>query len=266
MLDPYPFYMNLPEIICMKHSKWLVASLSTLMVSSMITAETQRTVFTQENRLPEWEQLEAGISIRYREYADVFDGAEVTETVPYVRYGLTRDISVQVGLPFVNVEPNLGSSESGLGDIEVTFLLRAYEDLFGYPYFIPHLTVTLPTGDDDKGLGAGDPVFTGGISYGDKMYEFISWVWDASYRVNPNADNQFMLSASVLWHVSEQLIFLAEARYTDKADLNPDDNSILGLAGMVYNFTEALQMGIHLGAGLTDDTDALGQFRLSYSF
>ncbi len=250
----------------MKHSKWLIASLSTLVVSSMVTAETQRTVFTQENRLPEWEQFETGVNIRYREIADVFNGAEVTETVPYLRYGLTRDITVQVGVPFVNVEPDMGSSESGIGDVELSVLLRAYQDIFGYPYFIPHLTVTLPTGDEDKGLGAGDPVVTAGISYGDKMYDFISWVWDASYRVNPNTDNQFLLSSSVLWHVSEQLVFVAEVRFTDKADTNPDDNSLLGLGGMVYNFTDALQMGVHAGVGFTDDTDTIGQFRLSYSF
>lgn len=250
----------------MKHSKWLAASLSTLMISTMIPAEPQRTVFTQENRLPDWEQIEAGITLRYRETADRFNGAEITETVPYLRYGLSRDIAVQIGLPLVSIDPDFGSSESGLGDIEVSLLLRAHQDLFGYPYFIPHLTVTLPTGDDEKGLGEGDPVFTAGLSYGDKMYDFISWVWDASYRVNPNTDNQFMLSASILWHVSEQLVFIAEARYTDKADLNPDDNSVLGLGGMVYNFSDALQMGVYLGTGFTDDTDALGQFRLSYSF
>lgn len=250
----------------MTHSKWLVAALSSLIVSTTVTAEPQKTVFTEENNFPDWEQFETGVVVRYQEFADVFNGGEVTETVPYVRYGLTRDISLQVGIPYVDVQPDFGSSESGLGDVELKVLLRAHQDLFGYPYFIPHLAVTLPTGSESKGLGAGDPVVTAGISYGDKMYDFISWVWDVSYRINPNSDNQFMLSASVIWHVSEDFAFLAEARYTDKADTNSDDNSILGLGGMVYNFTDELQMGVHLGTGFTDDTDALAQFRLSYSF
>lgn len=250
----------------MKHSKWFLASLSLLTAASITTAEPQRTVFTQENRLPEWEQVETGAVIRYREFSDFFGSTEVTEVVPYVRYGLTRDITVQVGVPYMDINPAVGNSESGLGDVEVTFLLLAYQDLFGYPYIIPHLTVTLPTGSENKGLGAGDPVITAGISYGDKMYDFISWVWDASYRVNPNTDNQLLLSGSVLWHVSDQLTFVAEARYADKAEVNPDDNSVLGLGGMIYNFTDDLQMGVHFGAGFTDDTDAIGQFRLSYSF
>jgi hypothetical protein len=250
----------------MKHSKWLAAFLSALTVSSMITAETQRTVFTRENRLPDWEQFETGILFRFREYNDFFENGEIRETIPYLRYGLTRDVAVQVNLPLISVEPNNKSGQSGIGDMEVGFLIRAHEELFGYPYFIPHVSFTLPTGSKSKGLGSGDVGITLGLSYGDKMYDFISWVWDASYRVNPNSDNQFMLSASVLWHVSEQLVFLAEARYTDKSDADPDSNSVLGLGGMVYNFTDALQMGVHFGAGFTDDTDAIGQFRLSYRF
>lgn len=250
----------------MMHSKWLAATLSTLMVSAFVTAESQRTVFTRENSLPDWEQVEIGARVAYREVSTFFGDSDATAAAPYVRYGLTKDISLELLIPFLDINFPGGDSESGLGDIEATVQLRAFEDLFGSPYFIPHFTVIAPTGDDDKGLGAGETAFVAGISYGDDMYEFISWVWDLSYRINPDYDNQLLLSASVIWNVSEKFAFLAEGRFIDTSDVDPDENTVLGLGGMVYDFSDALQMGVHVGTGFTDDTDAIGQFRLSYSF
>ncbi|MCC5849752.1 MAG: transporter [Verrucomicrobia bacterium] len=249
----------------MTHSKWLIAMLSLGAIGTQASAEPQRTVFTVENQFPRWEQVEAGARVRFVEATVGNASFERTEVVPYLRYGIREHIAVQVGVPVVDISPDRGSSETGLGDIEATFQLRAYEDIFGYPYFIPHLTVTLPTGDEDKGLGAGDPVWTAGISYGNKLYSHISWVLDARYRINPNSDNQAMVGSSLLWHVSPELDFLLEGRWMNNTGSGGDSSEVQVLGGMVYNWTRDLQMGVHAGSG-SGDTDALGMFRLSYNF
>ena len=249
----------------MTYSKWLFAMLTLGALGTRAFAEPQRTVFTVENQFPRWEQIETGARLRFVESTVGATTFERTEVVPYLRYGIREHIAVQVGVPFVDLSPDFGSSETGIGDVEATFQLRAYEDIFGYPYIIPHLTVTLPTGDDDKGLGNGDPVWTAGISYGDKLYNHVSWVLDARYRINPNSDNQAMASASLLWHVSPELDFLFETRWMNNAGAFGDSSEVQILGGMIYNWTRDVQMGVHAGAG-SEDTDAIGLFRLSYSF
>lgn len=248
----------------MTHSKWLISLLAA--ASLHVAAESQRTIFTVENRFPRWEQVEVGVLGTYEEYDFGFTEPEIIGVMPYVRYGIREHFAVQVGVPYVQVDPGFGSSESGLGDVEVKFQLRAYEDIFGYPYFIPHLSVTFPTGDDEKGLGAGDATVTAGLSYGNKIYDFISYVLDGSYRIHPDQDNQVLLSTSFLWHVSAELDFIAEVRYEDNTGLFGEDESVYFLGGMVYDWTRALQMGVHAGTAISGDDETFGLVRFSYSF
>lgn len=244
--------------------KWMTTLLALGMTLS-VTAETQRTVFTVENQFPRWEQIEVGAVYNFRERATGFTSADIYEISPYIRYGFREHIALQLNVPYVEVDPTFGPSNSGIGDVSLTIQLRAYEDIFGYPYFIPHLTVTFPTGDEDKGLGAGDATVKAGISYGDKIYNHLSYVIDGSYRIRPDNDNQFIFSLSVLWHVSPQLDFILEARYQDEGDFDEGD-VFLFLGGMIYDWTENLQMGVHAGTGSSGDTDAIAQIRFSYTF
>lgn len=250
----------------MSKSKWMIAMLSLGLLSAQALADAQRTVFTVENQFPRWEQYEAGALVKFTDVDVPFGSVETTEFVPYLRYGFREHIALQVALPIVSVDPEFGSSEEGVGDVELSLQLRAYENIFGYPYVIPHITVSLPTGDDDKGLGEGDPVVTAGISFGDKIYSHVSWVMDLGYRFNPNRDNQFLFSNSAIWHVSPELDFLFEARYQNNSGIDENTHELLFLGGMVYDWTDQLQMGIHAGGAGTGDTNVLAQFRLSYSF
>jgi len=248
----------------MTHSKWLISLLAA--AGSYLAAESQRTIFTVENRFPRWEQIETGVLATYEEFDFGFVKPEVSGLMPYLRYGVREHIAVQVGVPFVQVDPGFGSSQSGLGDVELKLQLRAYEDIFGYPYFIPHISVTLPTGDDDKGLGAGDPTVTAGLSYGNKIYDFVSYVLDGSYRILQDSQNQLLLSASFLWHVSPQLDFIGEFRFENKAGLFEDEENVYFLGGMVYDWTRSLQMGVHVGTAISGGDETLGLLRFSYSF
>jgi hypothetical protein len=252
----------------MSNSKWILSLIALGLVAGRGTAESQRPLFTVENAFPRWEQVEVGTRVQYVEVEETFGDSSVTYAGPYVRYGLMEKLAMNLDVPFASTDPAFGDSESGLGDIGVGFQLRAYEDIFGYPYFIPHVHVSLPTGDDDKGLGAGDPVYTLGLSYGDKVYDFLSWVLDLGYRINPEIDNQLLLSTSLLWHVSPQFTLIGEARYEDNAGSSDDsdDSLVLVAGGMSYNWTDALQMGVHVGGALTGDVNTLSEFRLSYSF
>jgi hypothetical protein len=184
---------------------------------------------------------------------------------PYVRYGLLENFAIRLDLPYVNSDPAFGDSESGLGDMTVELQLRTWEDIFGYPYFIPHVSATLPTGDEDKGLGNEDSVVEVGMSYGDKMYDTVMWVLDLSYRVNPNTDNQLLLANSYIWNISEQFSLLFEILYEEEIEDN-GESLVLAAGGFSYNWTPNLRMGAHVAGGITGPTDIHSEVRFSYNF
>lgn len=237
--------------------------LSTLFVTATY-ADPQRTLFTFENRFPRWEQFEIGADYLFVDYDDGTFAADVSTASAYVRYGILDNLAVRLDVPYVTIDPANGSSESGPGDLEVEFQLRTYEDIFGYPYFIPHVSFTIPTGDDDKGLGEDGTIVTGGMSWGTQMYDALGFVLDISYRVNPDEDNQILAANSYIWDVSDQFALLAEVSYEQNTDISSNLIRITG--GLTYDWNQTLQMALHAGSSFTGDEDNFFNARLSYSF
>ncbi|MDA3872544.1 MAG: transporter [Kiritimatiellae bacterium] len=247
----------------MPHSKrLLLLALSTLFVVASY-ADPQRTLLTFENRFPRWEQLEVGGEYQQVNYDGMF-GADVSSAAAYVRYGILDNLAVRMDVPFVEVDPETGSSESGPGDMEVEFQLRTYEDIFGYPYFIPHVSFTLPTGDEDKGLGADGTIVTAGMSWGTQMWDHLGWVLDVSYRIHPDEENRLLVGNSYIWDISNKFALLTEIGYEQETD--EEDDLILISGGMAYDWSKSLQMAVHAGTGLSGDLDSFFDARLSYSF
>lgn len=249
----------------MSQMKWPPLILLTALLTPMVQAEPSRPFYSLENQLPRWEQLEVGVGYSLNE--SDFGNTKVDTSVAsvYARYGLLDNLAMVASVPFVQFDPSGSDSESGLGDVELGFQLRAYEDIFGYPYFIPYINVSFPTGDEDKGLGSGDASFTGGISYGSKINNWIDWVLDVGYTVNSDIDNQIRVGHSYIWNVSEDFALITEVRYEQAAFDFLDDDVLLS-GGFSYNWTPELQMAVSVAAGAQGATDVEGYARLSYSF
>mgnify|MGYP001100206508 CR=1 FL=1 len=228
-------------------------------------AESQRTLFTVENQFPNWEQFEAGGSFTFRDGDEDSFAPDTTVSSIYLRYGLLSNLAVQLDVPIVNLDFPRGGDETGLGDMELSFQLLTYEDIFGYPYFIPHVSVTLPTGDEDKGLGNDDPVITAGIAYGSTINDWIDWVIDLSYRINSDQDNQIIVGHSYAWNMSDSFAIITELLYEEALD-SDEDSQVLVSAGFSYDWTEKLQLDVSAGGGLTGPVDAYGNVSVRYSF
>jgi hypothetical protein len=249
----------------MSKMKWMPLPLLTVLIATIGTAEPVRTFYSLENQLPRWEQLEVGVDFEASELeVGPFD-IDYMETSIYARYGLLDDLAVQIDIPFAQFDPGIGDSESGIGDVELEFQLRAYEDIFGYPYFIPYVNVALPTGDDDKGLGTGDTVVTGGIAYGSTIHDWIDWVLDVSYQINSDEDNQIKVGHSYVWNVSEEFAILTELYY-EQASIDELDDDFIIAGGFSYNWSLNLEMALSVGAGVEGPTDVKGNARIAYSF
>ncbi|WFB37314.1 transporter [Kiritimatiellota bacterium B12222] len=231
-------------------------------------AEAIRTNFSVENRFPHWEQLELGAS--YKGYGADSDSLapDLGTTSIYARYGILSNLAAVVDLPWQSLSSNTGGSdENGLGDMKIGFQLLTYEDIFGYPYFIPHASFTLPTGDQDKGLGQDGVAVEVGLAYGSTINDWIEWVWDIGYTVNPDIENQFKLSNSYVWVLSPEFALTTEIVYKDVVDGNDSTESqVLVSGGFSYLWNEKIQMDLSAGGGLTGPVDVFGEARISYSF
>jgi hypothetical protein len=228
----------------------------------------QRTTLTRENMFPELFQLEAGAFFDHVE----LDDNERDSYGVYGRYGLWENVTFEAAVPVVSSDIG-GSSETGLGDVELKLDLLAFQDIFRYPFVIPHIDVALPTGDEDDGLGTGETVVTLGISVGTTVADQLTWIVDASYAFNggnsaAENDNVFLVSGSVIWDISDRLAILAEGRVAEENSFGEVPYTVMG--GLAYKITRDVQLAGY-GGQYREDTLVENKFdmasvRLSVSF
>ena len=123
-------------------------------------------------------------------------------------YTFHHDFSVELAVPFAFLSPDVGSSESGLGNMEVAFKFAnlTFSErglLLGYG-----LEFGLPTGDSNKGIGSGniweiEPFFNFGVMTGN--WEIVGWT-RFGIPTNQNAgeevETEFHYDFSTLYHFS----------------------------------------------------------------
>lgn len=131
-------------------------------------------------------------------------------------YAFHRSFSIEIGVPYVFANPEAGSADLRLGNIEVglKFANYAFEDaglLLGYG-----MEFGLPTGDDDTGIGSDniielEPFLNLGLKTG--KWE---WIGFAKFGIPTNQDpgqeieTEFGLNLSSLYHVTDRVQALLE--------------------------------------------------------
>jgi len=247
-----------------------------VMVAMVMVAQAEpiRTLLTEENQMPEKGQVELGILANTQQH-DAF--SEFTEAA-YVRYGLFGNLAANVRVPMMQTrfKTGMGSNQSGIGDVALGFDFLAYEDIFRFPYILPHAEVLFPTGDQDKGFGAGDVSLRGGVTIGTKTWECVNWAVDASGQHLSSNDptlkaDTIVISGSIVWDLDEQFSLLTEVSSDDQN--YPDGHPVTYEVGMVYKPIESLMLGIY-GGKTTHATDTIthttenwnGSFKAAYSF
>lgn len=213
---------------------------------SLALAEQQRVTLTHENKVPALHQLELGYDFEQTEYTDLQYRSHALQA----RFGLIENLTARLDVPYVMRDEDFASDESGLGDISLGFDLVAHQDVFSYPYVIPHVDIAFASGDDKKGLGAGDTSYVFGFSVGTVVYDQLHYVADLSYAVNHDArasdeDDAFMASLSMVWDVNERFAVSGEGRVLDFQDTDTQPYLLGG--GMAYSWSESLLTKFFLG-------------------
>lgn len=237
-------------------------------MAALAQAESQRAQFTHENLLPDYHKAEVGA-------AGSFQSAEAQDVDTYdiyARYTVITNLALGVAVPFKNIDTDIGDSETGVGDVRFGVELRAYEDILGYPYCIPHIDVDLPTGDEDKGLGTGDVSPRFGVSVGTKTWDELNWIADLTYAANGAGEpgdlqDVLFVSLSLVWDVSKKFAVLAEGRWSNE-DTTSGDDVVAGEFGMTYKFTRHFALSGYVGGGSGGDynPDSTSGFKAAYSF
>ncbi len=235
--------------------------------ATLAGAESQRTAITTENKFPELGKLELGYDFKNRE----FDDAKYRIHEAVARYGLIENLTARLHVPFVSADPDFGDKEQGIGDVQLGFDLRAYEDIFRYPYVVPHLDVAFSTGDEDKGLGTGETMFMFGVAIGTMTHDQFHWVLDVSYAANYEAlateeDDVFMVGLSWVWDISDRFSISIEGLVQDFQDTDNEPYLIGG--GFAYKWTPAFQTRFFMGGWQEQESgeDLAFNVNAAYSF
>ncbi|HET7318964.1 MAG TPA: transporter [Nitrospirota bacterium] len=180
-------------------------------------------------------------------------------TVPFLTYGLTDATDIVMGLPYNEVVTEDAAGKSavrGIGDASLELKTRFYEK-DGLSFAVKP-GITLPTGDENKGLG------NGRVSY----HAFLittKEVQPCAFHLNLGyIHNQYKFQADEdanrkdLWHVSlaaqAELVKNVKAVANIGMERNPDKTSeahpafILG--GLICSITENLDIDAGIKYGL----------------
>ncbi len=234
----------------------------TMVMGASVQAEPIRTVLTKENRLPGLYQAELGVEAYYMET----DFADITSVIPYLRYTLLPDFAVFATLPYQSVDPMVGPRERGIGDVVAGVEFVAFQDVFGYPWIMPHAAVSFDTGDEDKGLGAGDTEYLVGVALGTTVNRVFHFIADARYRVVSDVDNIPSIATAVVWDLDDRFSLIGEMELSREKDDFDDTHPIIFMGGMHYKATSALSFALNGGTAKNSDMDVIMRARVSYSF
>jgi len=186
---------------------------------------------------------------------------------PYVRYGLTRDLSLNLTVPLARSEFR-GDTSYGLGDLGVGLDLIGWRDALGYPYVMPYVQVLFPTGDEDEGLGRGETVGQFGLAVGTTVEEQWDFILDGAFAARSETDNSLQIGGAVVYNFSyskklagdrpnmylPEFSLLAEVRY-ESSTVSEGTDRTYAVGGLVYRPTPRWQLSFYAGAEMGDDID-----------
>lgn len=203
------------------------------------------------------------INSEFSREKETIDGIRIKETggelAAILSYGITDNADFVIGLPYVWTKTKSDGekdSESGISDVSLELKLRLFEKDGLSLALKPG--ITLPTGDENKGLG------NGRVSYGLTFIttkEIEPWVFHLNLGYT---NNEYKLDADKdanrkgIWHISlaSEVEVVKDIKVVANigAERNPDKSSnthpafILG--GLIYSITDNFDIDFGIKGGL----------------
>ena len=207
-------------------------------------------------------QVEVNCEIsRDKESEDYITTKETgNEIAAIASYGLTDSMDIVLGLPYeqskIKEDGETISDEDGTGDMSVEIKWRFFENDGLAFAFKP--AITLPTGDEEKGLGNGKASYALTFITSKEMEPWLFHVnigyMRNEYKLEEDAD----ASRKDLWHVSLASEFEAAGGLRIVANIGTERNPVkeltshpaFVLGGLIYSITENFDIDTGVKAGL----------------
>jgi hypothetical protein len=188
-----------------------------------------------------------------------------------VTYGIIDTVDVAIGIPFLWLDETsdvFHTAENGFSDLAVDVKWRFFENE-GFSLALKP-GITFPTGDDQKGLGAG---YAGGHLYLIGSLEAGPWAFHANlgYIYNNNTldqeQNLWHASFATTWEVVNDLKIVADIGAEKNADKDADNDPAFILGGLIYSVNSLLDVDCGVKYGLTSsETDWSWMAGLTFRF
>lgn len=179
---------------------------------------------------------------------------KTTQAATTLTYGIIDNLDAVLGIPYQHTrikDSGAVDSHDGLSDISLELKWRFLEQ-DGFSFALKP-GITLPTGDDDRGLGAGRAGYS---VYFITTKEIKLWALhlNLGYKGNDNKVDE----RTGIWHAS----LAAEVEAVEKLKLvanigiekNPDKASNIDpafiLGGIIYSITDSFEMDLGIKGGL----------------
>lgn len=192
----------------------------------------------------------------YARHEDSEVTAKETEAAASLTYGPAETVDVVLGVPYLWAEEDSDGqevSEQGLGDvsIDVKWMFFEKDDLA----LALKPGITLPTGDEDEGLGAGEITYSA-FFIASKECDPFAFHLNMGYLRNENDFDE----RRDLWHVSLATEYALAESWRLVANIgqerNPDKESEVNpafiLGGVICSITEDFDVDLGVKAGLND--------------
>ena len=195
-----------------------------------------------------------------------FDRAEFQVSLPFLRIDGPADIIFIDGQP-IEIDDDLsGGTRTGFGDLTLRGEYYLRYGTSTSPWIIGQLRLTLPTGDEEKGLGTGAADVEIGVGF-IQRFGRINWLADVGYTFvgsngdDPESKNQLRLGAggSVPFGEDQRhsYYFYVENRTSRFSD-SEDKRTISVGASTAFTQAKRVRLSASMYFGLTDSTEDIG--------
>lgn len=208
-------------------------------------------------------QIEAQSELVFDKFKE--DGIEVKTRAGQLQsvltYGLLDNVDIALAVPYlwgkIKEDGQTVYDEKGISDLSIEAKWRFYELENGLSFaFKP--AITLPTGDDKKGLGAGKATY--GITF-ITTKELKPWTlhFNLGYTHNDNKLDErkelWKVSAATELEIAKNFKLLGEIGAEKNPDKLSSTNPVFATAGLIYSVTENFDINFGIRGGINKPAD-----------
>lgn len=167
--------------------------------------------------------------------------------------GVFPRFEARVELPVLLVEPEDDKSQTGIGDTLVGFKYRLLDERAALPALLGSLTLRLPTGDAERGLGSED-VDVGLLGVIGKSFGSLTFFGNLGYTIVTRDEdpNFWSFNAAVEYRATQAWSLVGEVVST-VGESKAADTVVLRL-GNVYALTDRIKLDGAVGFGVTKES------------